>query len=395
MDRRPGLVVLALSLLSLAGFARWQGVEESLATLWLPAFRVTDALSPERVVEAEALPAADVVAAVSEAWRAELRRRPAAPVGRELLSVPVLSVDLARRELVIAVPPDSVLLDAPVTHHGRYVGSLCSWRAGDRVVERDGRARVALPGHARARPVAGVWSASETGLPLHFLVQSEAGVAAVTQPSRRLVAAQDQAVYTRDVRALGDDLPAGLLLGSLQLVPRDRPGGGFDLQRNELANLKPAIRPEHLGTVVIEVTRGARLPSAAREAECLGSPRADGTQLRIDRGRVAGLQRGDWVVSGSQLLGVVHALGPFSARVERRAPPGLLVIEDGARLIPTAPQVDGWPAVWRPVVGQRVWAGHRELGALFLGRVARVHELGFEIDFAELPGTHDVLVVEP
>ena len=407
MNPRAALLVALLCCGSLVGWPGFRTVEQAPAALLLPADNLVGWGLPDAVTADPEL-AEDARRTAWEAWEAWCATLVAQgrPVDDryEARVVPVLSSDRRRQELVVRVPEGSVVAGSPVTHQGVLLGFLRPWAGNVEEVERGGRAKVALLGHGRARPVAALWQAGTQAQPVHFLLESGAGGPQVAHTSTETLPPPGQLAWTRDVSRLGDPLPAGLLVGRVSPTPApDTPGGGLADRIDRDVRLEPLLDPHSLGHVVVETLVDSAWAVRGRKAELVHSgaarravPRARQAgveagvlatrgRLRVDAGLVHGVQAGDLVAQDGALVGVVETAGPLTSVVRRGLPSArLLVVSDDGEVVPCGPDADTWPAGWRPTAGSLVVTGHRELGGLWAGEVASL--LGAPRDAAVAAG---------
>ncbi len=321
---------------------------------------------------------------------------------RELALAPVIEARPGAQELVIRVPPNSVEVDTPVTHHGVLLGFLRPWKRRGEKVESEGLARVALLGHPSARPVAAMWKLTEAAPAVHFLLTSGEKGPTVAHASHASHPLPGQLAWTRDVSSLGDPLPGGLLVGRVSPgTAGDVPGGGQAKRLGRTAQagsarderLEPIFDISTLGYVVIEIKVGAEQPCRRVESRALASASRRG-RLRLDKGRLSGLEVGDVVVQDGVLVGRVVSVGPASAEVWRDLPPGrVLVVAPDGEMVSTTCHARDWPRGWMPEPGWRVVVGHRSEGGILAGTVADVSPEGFalELPFVQPDDTVQVL----
>lgn len=384
----PPIVAIAC-LASIAGWGPVRRVEQALGPLLAVGDELLAPLArphPAPVVDADA--AARAWSAYLDAVRGE---GAVALPGRRSTLVPVVGVDTAgrRRRITIAAPEGGLPDGALVTHRGAFVG-LVTDVAGD-------RAEVALVGDDALRPVAAEWRTAPTARPVHFLLDSEAGRAAVASRSSSVAPPEGQVAWTREVAALGDDLPAGLLLGRVtSRLTSDVPGGSeLGLQAERELSLEPLLAPSELGVVTVEVLPGAERDTHRVEAERVATSGRDGAAVRIDVGSHHGVGRGAWVVGDGVWFGRVAVAGWASSVVERGVPRGtLLVLGADGRVVPARPRADTWPAGWSPQPGDAVVTGHVHLGGLVVGHVASVDDAGFTVTPVPWGSSRRVTVVE-
>ncbi|MGQ0553530.1 MAG: hypothetical protein ACT4PU_09965 [Planctomycetota bacterium] len=325
-------------------------------------------------------PAAEAFAA----WGRDLLGSPAAASpGRQALLVPVLASRPDRHELVVALPPTGARLGAAVAHRGVLLGFLseinaaASWgRASSLGGAASGGAErrgvVALLGHRSARTVAAEWRPdpearavqvllSPGGRTQGFALRAEGASSSVPPPPGQLV-------WTRDVSALGDRLPAGLYLGRLHALERERPGGAPQRGPVELRVL-PIVDPHTVDHVSLEVEDGSALPVRGVSASLIAT---SGSQhrARVDVGSRQGVRVGDFVAQDGLYLGRIVVVAPTSAVLDRALPPSpLLVMSPQGDLVSCRDEPSSWPAGWTPLRGDLVATGHLTLGGLILGTI--------------------------
>lgn len=363
----PALFIGGLCLASLLDVAPVRTAEQALGVLLLPTRSLVEASLPEPLPVPGS---ADLAARAQLAWQAWVdavaQRPPVVAPEREPLVVPVLAHDPLRRELLVQAPQAELEVDGPVTHRGVLVGFLRPWRRGSSRVVVDGQARVALLGHGQARPVAAAWlDEQQVSEPVHFLVASRDDGPAVTHRSRLVLPDPGQLAVTRDVRGLGDVVPAGLLLGRVGGADQELPGGARGLRRLDEIQLEGLMDPGELGLVTLEAPRHSTLVQPVLGAGLLPSGDPGGRRWMIDRGLTDGVVRGDSVVQDGRWFGRVAWVGPFTALVLRDLPGEPLLVESAdQRLVPLE------SADFLPPAGTPVFGGHPALGGLVVGRVA-------------------------
>lgn len=398
MTVRPSLLIAALCVASLLDWQPVRSAEQALSPVLRPADGLVRACLPDPAPVDPVQRAVEVLEArtVWDGWVAALRggARPA-DAHHELALVPVVEARSAAQELIVRVPPDAVVADTPVTHHGVLLGFLRPWKRGGERVESGGLARVALLGNPAARPVAALWRVSEETAPVHFLLSTGAAGPVIEHASQKVQVPGEQLAFTRDVSLLGDKLPGGLLVGRVVRNPdADVPGGslladplaGEDGNRNLL---EPILDASTLGHVVIEVEVGQPWSCRRTTAGLFASTSRKG-RVRLDAGRWSGIQTGDVVVQDGVLVGLVAAAGPWSAEVYRELPPGqVLVVSPDGDVVPTTPRATDWPAGWAPHIGWTVVVGHREHGGLLAGVISSVDDEGFAVELPRLDFDRD------
>ncbi len=373
-----GVALLAGCVLSLAGVPPLRWLEQGLAPLLQPLEGLLAPWAPAPDAES-LLVLREPAQRAFGAWREEvLGPVPAAAAGREALLVPVVGRRAARHELLLAVPAGAVARDAPVTHRGALLGFVTELSADGLL------ATVALLGKPDARPVAAEWCVVPEARPVSFLLTGSGNdddwTLRVEAPSSSVRPPSDQLAWTRDVSALGDDLPAGLLVGRLQL-PAERPGGGLPRASASALTLLPLIDPLAVDLVTVEGQRGAARESRRAEARLLATCRV-GRTLRLDGGERAGVHRGDWVLQDGLFVGVVSESAAWSAVVDGEAlPTSVLVVSPAGDVVACGPRPERWPAGWHPQPGDLVVAVHLAAGGLVVGTVDEVDDDdGFTIE---------------
>jgi len=390
MRARPGIVVAVLCVASLLDAPWVRTAEQALA----PVLLVTDTLVADLMPVGDTVASDDAVPVVAalawEAWLDAVAVRPAVlESGRKPCVVPVAERLVGRQELILYVPDVELLQDSPVTHRGALIGFLRPWSASDARVVVDGRARVALLGHPRARPVAATWGDES----LQFLVASRDEAPTVVLRSRRVQPLPGQLAYSRDASQLGDNLPAGLAIGRVSRSESDLPGGALAVHTRDEPSLDVLLDPAELSHVTVEAPHDARLSLPQVEGRLLRSAQGD-HRWQLDRGLLHGVGRGDGVVQQSRWVGRVEWAGPLTSIVSREAPPGPLIVADpSGNLIPVGASVGTWPADWRPQAGLPVFWGNASTGGLLVGRLGLVDQDRLTIDLSGFDPVRPVSVL--
>jgi hypothetical protein len=377
MMLRPGLVVAVLCVASLLDAPWVRTAEQTLAPVLLVAEGLVADLMPsvEPFAAEDAEPAAAGLA--WEAWLDAVAARPAvAEAGRQACVVPVIESLPERQELILRVPDGELLRDSPVTHRGVLVGFLRPWSGSDDRVVVAGRARVALLGHPRARPVAATLSDES----LHFLVASRDELPTVVLRSRRVQPLPGQLAYSRDASFLGDSLPAGLAIGRVSRNESDLPGGALASQARDEPALEALLDAAELSHVTVEAPLQAELSLPVVEGHLLRS--AQGRhRWQLDRGLLHGVGRGDGVVQQGRWVGRIEWAGPLTSIVSREVPAGPLIVGDATgQLVPVGVSFGAWPADWRPEPGLPVFWGNARNGGLSVGRLGPMDQDCLTID---------------
>jgi len=391
--RAFGVALFAGCVLSLGGLSPLRSLEQGLAPLLQPLEGLVSHWLPAHDAEPLAVlrePAEQAFAA----WQRDVRGpvRAASP-GRDALLVPVVGRDRERRELQLAVPPGSVEPDAAVCHRGVLIGLVTA-------VSPDGvLATVSLLGQPQARPVAAEWCVQPEARPVSFLVTGNArgaeGTMSVEAPSSSVRPPANQLAWTRDVSALGDDLPPHLLLGRLA-APAEQPGGGLARASGADLALLPLLDAYAIDLVTVEGEPGAMRGCRHAGARVFTTCRA-GRTLRLDAGSGAGLRRGDWVVQDGLFVGVISVISPWSALVDTETLPAtLLVMSPAGEVVGCGVLPPSWPAGWQPGRGDLVAAGRLGVGGLVIGTVEGLDD-DDGIEIARLPPdlTRPVMAVGP
>lgn len=376
---RGGWWVAALCVASLLDLGPVRSGEQFLASLLLPL---------EGVVR-RALPEVEVVDAPQQAsdqawasWWSEVARRPL-PLdpSQGLLVVPVESRDARRLELRLSVPGDVTLrAGSVVTHRGILVGVLLPWSDAQPEVVYQGHARVALLGHEDSPAVAASWRTDDGVGDVSFLLTPGpeglhiSHLAGAVDPRRPSVA------VTRDVSALGVDVPPDLMLGTIAPRPDDAPGGGLRSGSRWADTIAPLVDADELALVAVEAPLGHSLPlvvSSGRLVPAVGGDDA----VMIDCGTLHGLLPGDAVVQDGRWVGRVGKVGPTTAEVLRAPPVGALLVEvEDGLLEPLAVDAAADSSGRRPAIGRAVFSGHPALGGFYVGRIAAAGHGGFTVE---------------
>ena len=393
LQRAAFAAVLAGSILSLAGWGPIAWAEQAPATL----------LRPFEDVAAVALPSLSsgdrraLVALVSDArlawsgWeRAVQQDGPPPPPGSRQIAATVLARDLAQRELIALVPAGAVRSGAPASHRGALAGFVVDVRPGPEAGTE--LAIVGTLGRHDLRAVAGLWQAGAKSVPVEVLIGPELGPEGgdARHPALAILARNStvpppagQLCHTRDVSALGDTLPAGLLLGRLDVPQDDRPGGAARARLGEGVVLHPLLDPFGVDLLAI-----AGSPSAARKPRQLGArllaTSGSSGRRRLDHGSRDGVRVGDWVSQAGLYVGVVVSVVGGSAIADVTPPEGpfLCVTREGeVRAIGLASE--SWPSGWQPARGDLLALGRPGTGGLLLGLVAAADEDGLRLERPE------------
>jgi hypothetical protein len=377
--RALGVIVVAACLASLGGAGPVRSLETWLTPLLLPLDRAVVRFGPAVDPEPLALLREPAKAAWDGWCRAVLGETASSAPGRESLLVPVVARREAEHEIDLAVPPAAVHEGAIVTHRGALLGVVSGLsEAGD-------VATVALLGHHAARPVAAEWELGEPGHGVQFLLApggrgDDGWSLKVEARSSSALPPPEQLVHTRDVRALGDMLPAGLLVGRMRGGSTEAPGGGNWYDAADTLRVLPLLDGTTLAVVTVEVEPGASLPLRRGEARLYGSCRP-GEAARLAAGSSRGLKCGDWVCQAGLFVGIVETVTPWSSVLDVRPPatPLLVVAPDGSAMA-TGQARGRWPAGWEPQRGDLVATGHLGAGGLVVGMVGELDDEGFEIE---------------
>jgi len=389
---RGVLLVAILCVASLCDVAPVRRGEQLLAALLLPMDSVVRRLAPATEVAEAPLAMADSAWA---SWQVEVADRPLPQAGDVGLFVaPVEKADEARHELVVRVPDDAELRSgSPVTHRGALVGFLLPWRLRATEVVSQGRARVGLLGHREIPAIAASWTPHDGSHAVPFLLTADGEGAAVSHLKGAIDARVPALAVTRDVAALGVDLPPGLLLGRIAPKATDAPGGGVQFVGRASERLDPMVSTADLSLVTIEAPVGAAFTIRLHRGRVLtGIARDD--RLLVDCGTLQGLLLGDPVVQDGRWIGRVSLVGPTTAVVTREPPPGALLVEVAEGVLEPIGQdaaVDS--SGQRPLVGAAVFSGHPTLGGVFVGRVQSAGHAGYEVALPEVDSSRAVTLV--
>jgi hypothetical protein len=235
--------------------------------------------------------------------------------------------------------------------------------------------------------------------PISFLVTDGAraveGAMRVDAPSSSVRPPPNQLAWTRDVSALGDDLPPHLLLGRLA-APPEQPGGGLPRASSADLVLLPLVDALAIDLVTVEGEPGATRECRHTSARVFTTCRA-GRTLRLDAGSGAGLRRGDWIVQDGLFVGVVSVISPWSALVDTAAlPPTLLIMSPTGELVGCGARTSSWPSGWQPGRGDLVAVGRLGVGGLVIGTVEGLDDDdGIEIARLQPDLTRPVMAVGP
>ena len=387
LQRAALAATLCLCVLSLAGWERLRTVEQWPAVL----------LRPLEDVAASALPArapselATLQALVSDAhlgwegWqRAVEREGPPPPPGLRQLVATVLVRDRAHRELQLLVPAGAVRPGAPVSHRGALAGFVTAVRPGPEAASE--LAVVGVLGRRDLRAVAASWQADPHSLQVDVLVGGDQGsdpahpALAILARTSSVPPPPGQLCHTRDVSALGDTLPAGLLLGRLATPMDEQPGGAARTRLGEGVVLRPLLDPFALDVLAV-----AGAPAAPRTPRRLGArllaTSGGATRRRLDHGARDGVRTGDWVSQDGVFLGVVVAVTGGSAIVDVTPPAGpLLCVTREGEVRTVGLAADSWPAGWQPARGDLLAIGRPGTGGLLVGLVSRADERGIQLE---------------
>lgn len=382
--RRAALAALGLlSVVSLAGWAPLRRAEQVPGLLLRPLEEALGGWAPARDPREEPLLEALVSDArlAWEGWRHGVAAEgPAAGPGLARLVVAVSARDPQRRELQAVVPAGAVPEGAAATHRASLVGFVTALRPGP---EPGTELAVIAPlGSSGLRAVAGEWRATPEARPVHFLLGTDGGgdprraALPVQARSSGVPPSPGQLCWTRDVLALGDPLPPGLLLGRVEPADGERPGGAARLRVTDELVLRPLLDPYGLDLLALAATPGAAREPRRQSARIMTTSRGDGT-LRLDRGARDGLRRGDWVSQAGVFLGTLTDVGPGTAVVDATPPRGPLLCVTSAgevRLAGLAPQ--DAPADWQMLRGDLLALGRPGPGGLLVGVVAQAGDDG-------------------
>ena len=373
--RLVGPLVLAASLASLGGWAPVRTVEqlpafllaplESLLAGWYP--QGPDAIGPGP---------RGLARTAWESWEAAVWGHGRVGPGRRPLLARVTGVPAGRNELRAEVPAGRVALGAAASHRDALVGFVGALEPGGR--EGTETAVIALLGTRGGRAVAAEWRLAPEARPVSFLVAGRADdgrALRVEGASSTLRPPRDTPAFTRDVAALGDALPAGLLVGLFDGPREDEPGGGLLADSGEV-RLRPAVVAEALDLVVLEAEPGEAPAAPARPARLFATARATG-RGRLDAGRRDGVAPGDVVRQDGLYVGRVTDAGPGSSIVDLALPAGtLLVVAAGGEVVSCTVEPGSWPRGWQPQRGDLVVWGSLGPGGLVVGAVSGLDDDG-------------------
>jgi hypothetical protein len=379
--------ILVFALLSLARWAPVERVEQAPAVLLRPFEEVADsALRSPSAGEQQALGALVSDARLAwEGWQHAIEQDgPPPPRGTQTIAATVLGRDLARRELRALVPAGAVRVGAPACHHGALVGFVVDLQPGPETATE--LAVVGTLGRHDLRAVAGRWQASPQSVPVEVLVGADQGTDA-RHPALALLARSStvppppgQLCHTRDVSALGDTLPAGLLLGRLDVPQDDRPGGAARARLGEGLVLHPLIDPFALDLLSL-----AGAPSAPRTPRRLGArllaTSGSSGRRRLDHGARDGVRVGDWVSQAGLYVGVVVSVAGGTAIADTTPPSGpLLCVTREGEVRTLGLDAASWPSGWQPSRGDLLALGRPGTGGLLLGLVAGIDDDGVRLE---------------
>lgn len=385
-------VVVAAALASLLGVEPVRRAELLLVPLLAPLDALLAPALPEPVPQ-ELEPGEDLAALAWDAWLDEVRRRPAPAMGMELATLSVLSHDDARGQLVLRAGDAPLWAGDPVTHRGALVGFLAPASKGSAEATRsDGTARVSLLGERGCRPVAGELLPADGRPPVQFLVAAGDDGPEVSRPSSVLPPHGRPMAFTRDVTALGDRVPADLLLGRVETLPVELPGGGLAPRDMGPAVLSPVLSHDALSLVTVETSPDWEPTVEPVTARALATS-ATVRSLVLDRGRHDGVNVGDLVVQDGRLVGSVVRAGLLASEVSRSAPEGPLLVElsDGL-VVPVDPVRDPWPGDPADAAGRPVFLGTLDGGGLLAGHVVSVGPLGAAVTLPAIDLRREVVV---
>lgn len=376
--RALGAIVVGGCLASLGGLGPVRSIESWLSPLLLPLDAAVARWSPTPSSEELDLLHGPAKGAWDSWCQAVLGQTDSASPGHDALLVPVVRWRANQHELDLAVPPGAVHEGAIATHRGALLGVVTS------LSEDTSIATVALLGHHAARPIAAEWALGEPGHGVQFLLTSggrgdEGWSLKVEARSSSALPPPEEVVRTRDVAALGDTLPAGLLVGRMLGGNTEAPGGGRWYEAADTLRVLPLLDGQELAVVTIEVEPDAELPLRRAEAGLYASCRSPDA-ARLAAGSRAGLRAGDWVCQAGLFVGIVESVMPWAAVVDTRPPrtPLLVVSPDGTAV--AAGQLRRtWPDGWEPQRGDLVATGHVGTDGLVVGTVGALDEDGFQI----------------
>jgi hypothetical protein len=385
-------VVVAAALASMLGVEPVRRAELLLVPLMAPLDALLAPAMPEPGPQ-DAEPGEDLAAAAWDAWLGEVRRRPAPTAGTELATLSVLAHDDGRGQLVLRAGDAPLWAGDPVTHRGALVGFLApASRDSAEATRSDGTARVSLLGERGCRPVAGELLPADGRPPVRFLVAAGDDGPELSRPSSVLPTDGRPMAFTRDVTALGDRVPADLLLGRLETLPVEHPGGGLAPRDMGPAVLSPVLSPDALSLVTVETSPDWEPTIEPVRARALATS-TTARSLVIDRGRHDGVNEGDLVVQDGRLVGTVVRAGLLASEVARAVPEGPLLVEltDGL-VLPVDPVRDPWPGDPAEAAGRTVFLGTLDAGGLLAGHVTGVGPAGAAIALPAIDLRREVVV---
>ena len=390
---RAGIVAAALCVASLCDVSWVRTAEQVLVPALFLGEDVLSHWMPEIRSDLDLGASADDGEAAGLAWSAwvdAVAVRPPLPVPDTApFVVSVSEHDARRHEFLLQVPDVDLRVDSLVTHRGVLLGFLRPWSSRDERVVVNGQARVALLGHPRARPVAATWQDGS----MRFLVASREDEPTVVLRSRRIRPLPGQLALSRNASALGDTLPAGLVLGRVAAQETDLPGGALALHTLDEPALEQLLDPEDLALVAIEAPLAADL---SRRALCGRLLRTDHGAQRwhLDQGLAQGVRQGDDVIQDHRWVGRVESAGPFSAIVSRAFPRRSLLVGDAsAQLIPVGLTPGAWPMDWQPQEGLPVFCGLPGWGGLTVGRLGPLDRGRLTVDLGDFDPSRPVTVL--
>ncbi len=405
-NRWAGGAVAIACVLSLIGVGPVRSAEEWLAPALIPLDGLLTDLLPAQEdrewIDTLAEPAARAFHAHGKAVLGTVL---AAATGRTTLLVPVLGADAEKHELLLAAPQgEAAGAGSAAVEPGAVVSCRGVLLGFVRELSADGlRASVSLLGLPSLRPVAAQWCAAPGGRAVEVLVsgsnagptESQRHTLHMGSASSRVVPVPGQLVSTRDVSALGDHLPAGLLLGAVGDRGTELHGGGWMDAGGTETPLVPLLDPYSQPLAALEVAPGSALTARATTARLSGST-AGATRLRLDVGSRRGVQRGDWVVQGHLFVGVVDVVAPFSSLLSVDVPRGaLLVMSQAGEVVAADEARESWPSDWEPARGDLLATGSVFTGGLVAGRVAGLDGDGIVAQRLRPDPRLDVTVIGP
>jgi hypothetical protein len=403
LRRSAAVGTLLLAAISVTGWGPLRRAEQTPAAVLRPLEELAAGALPARSAEDSATLAA-LVSDARLAWdgwqQAVLHDAPPPPPGSQALAAPVVSRDLARRELWAVVPAGCVRPGAPATHRRMLVGFVTELRVGAEPGTE--LALVAPLGRHDLRAVAGQWLPAPGARPVEVLIGASEHGDEPRHPALTLLARTssvapppDQLCWTRDVSALGDQLPAGLLLGRLEGARGEQPGGAARLRLGDELCLRPLCDPYTLELLAIAGAAPAPRVPRRLDAHLMATSRGRRT-ARLDAGTLAGVREGDWVSQDGLYLGRVITATGGSAIVELSPPDGplLCVTREGeVRVAGLLPET--WPAGWQPSRGDLLALGRPGVGGLLVGLVAAADEDGVQLERPASDAARGVTVSGP